>query len=94
MLCIVLFLFTAFPLQFATDFTSRVFGQRKKTWIAALFSLAAFVFTLFCNKYYNTFYNAFGKYLFPVFILFCNVIPSLLLFLPKQNKKSAKKERA
>ncbi|MBR2330745.1 MAG: GerAB/ArcD/ProY family transporter [Clostridia bacterium] len=92
MICIVLFLFTSFPLQFATDFTSRVFGERKKTWIAALISFAAFLFTLFCNKYYNAFYTVFGKYLTPVFIVFCNVIPSLALFLPKQNKKTKKKE--
>lgn len=93
MLCIVLFMFTAFPLQFATDFTARVLGERKKTWIAAVYSLLAFVFVLFCNKYYNTFYQIFGNTLVPVFIIFCNVIPSLFFFLKEKHKKKQPKEK-
>lgn len=92
MLCIVLFLFTAFPLQFATEFTARVFGQRRKKWFAAAYSLLAFVFVLFCNKYYNAFYGAFSGYLTPVFIVFCNVIPSLSFFLKDKKKQSVKEK--
>ena len=66
--------------------------QLKLYGVCALIAFAAFLFTLFCNKYYNAFYTVFGNYLAPVFIVFCNVIPSLVLFLPKQNKKTKKKE--
>ena len=87
-LSIILFFYVSFPLQYATDFSMRLFGPNKRRIFAAAFSVLAFVFVLFCNKYYNTFYQTFSVYLPPVFMVGSNLIPALLLLIvPKKSKK-------
>lgn len=88
LLCIVLFIYTATPLHFATDLTTRVCGGKRRVWFSAAFNLGALLFTLFCNQHYNAIYTLFGEYLFPVFWVFADLLPlALLLFTLKTTKK-------
>lgn len=81
-LSIVLFFFTATPLQYATAFATRATGLKTKLPAVVAVCLSAFLFTLFCNKYYDSIYAFFGKYLHFVFIAFGNLAPLGFLFLP------------
>lgn len=87
MLCIVLFFYVAFPLQYAAECGSKLLGERAKPCFSAIFSVAAFLFTLFCNKHYDAFYRVFGRYFSPFFLLFNGVIPVLALLLQPNRKK-------
>ena len=69
LLCVVLFIATATPLAYASEFTAQVLHTSRKTPIAAALSFAAFLFVLFCNKYYNRFYAVISGKLFPVFLV-------------------------
>ena len=99
LICVVLFIFVATPLHYAADFTARTIGGKGRVWFAALFNLAALLFTLFCNQHYNAVYTLFGRYLFPVFWLFADILPLLLLLLtlkkdkPKNAEKTGKGEK-
>ena len=87
MLCVVLFFYTAAPLQYTVYFCSKIARTNRKTTLSALVCFAAFLFVLFCNKYYNTLYAFFCETLFPVFLLFSGGLPiacSLLNF--KENR--------
>ena len=90
-LCIVLFFATAAPLFFSVDLIAEVLPKHNKLVLSALFNLGAFVFTLFCNKYYDRIYAFFGSYLPPLFIFF-NLLPLALLLLSGR-KKSPNKEK-
>ena len=81
-LSIVLFFFVATPLQYSTAFASRATGMQSKFPFAVLVCLGALLFTLFCNKFYDSIYAFFGKYLHFVFIIFGNLAPLGFLFLP------------
>lgn len=88
LLCILLFIYVATPLHYATDFTTCLFGGKRRVWFAAAFNVAALIFTLFCNQHYNAIYALFGQYLFPVFWVFADLFPlALLLLLIKKRKK-------
>ncbi len=98
LLCIVLFFYVATPLRHVVDYTAKASGFPSKTALSFLVHLGAFLFVLFCNKYYNAIYAFFGNYLFPVFWLFSNLLPLLFLLLksdhaPAKMKKSRKKEK-
>ena len=86
MLCIVLFFNVATPLVYTVDFTSRCMGPQKKTLFSAIISIGAFVFVLFCNKYYNSFYAVISGKLFPVFWVFSLLLPLLTLLLRRDNR--------
>ncbi len=90
MLCIVLFFFVATPLRHATDCAARAVGLRGKTILSCILHLGAFFFVLFCNKYYNAVYAFFGKYTFPLFWLFSNLLPLLFLLLKGDNTPTQK----
>ncbi len=94
LLCIVLFVFVSTPLHYATDFTTRLCGGKRRVWFAAAFNLAALLFTLFCNQHYNAIYALFGQYLFPVFWIFADLFPLALLFLVVKKRKKEKKAYA
>ena len=94
LLCIVLFIYVATPLHYATDLTTRVFGGKRRVWFATAFNLAAFVFTLFCNQHYNAIYALFGKYLFPVFWALADFLPLALLLLTLKKRKKENKTYA
>ena len=83
MLCIVLFFYVATPLRHCVDFASRTCNIKGKAGTSFIINLSAFVFTLFCNKYYDRIYALFGNYLFPIFWVF-TLLPLLLLLLKKE----------
>lgn len=99
LLCIVLFVYTATPLHYATDLTVRTLGGKRRVWFATAFNLAALLFVLFCNQHYNAIYALFGQYLFPVFWVFADFLPlALLLFAvkkkrPEDSKRTTRKEK-
>ena len=83
LLCIVLFFYVATPLNYAVHFTTKTANLRSKTLLSLAVSFAAFLFVLFCNKYYDRIYAFFGTNLFPVFLVF-NLLPITLLLLKKE----------
>ena len=85
-LSIVLFFFLATPLQYATAFATRATGLKSKLPFAIAVCLGAFLFTLFCNKYYDSIYALFGEKLFFMFALFGNLAPLSFWFLPYKKK--------
>ena len=85
MLCVTLFFYTATPLFYSVHFLSKSIRTHGKTWVSALVHFGAFLFVLFCNKYYNSVYALFGNYLFILFFLFDGLIV-LLLLLPKEKR--------
>lgn len=91
LLSVVLFFYTCIPLHYTTDLLCRTVHTQRRTLIAGALSLGGFVFTLFCNKYYDRFYTLFSGKLWFVFWIFADALPLLLLFLPR--KKSGQKER-
>ena len=52
LVCIVLFFYVATPLQNATACLQKTSGAHGKTLLSILINLAAFLFTLFCNRFY------------------------------------------
>ncbi len=86
MLCVVLFFYVATPLRHATSLAYKIAGGQKIA-LAFIINALAFLFVLFCNKYYDSIYFVFGNYLFPVFWVF--TLSPLLLFLLKKEKKRA-----
>ena len=94
LLSVVLFFYTCLPLQYTTQLYAKTFSLRSKPLVSTLLNLGLFLFTLFCNKYYNGFYNAIAKTLYPIFWL-VNLSTLLLLLLPKfESKQTAKKEKS
>ncbi len=89
-LCIVLFFATATPLFYAVDLTATAFAKNNKLILSATVNFGAFLFVLFCNKYYDSVYAFFGNALPPLFIAF-SLLPLLLLLLKQPNP--AKKEK-
>ena len=86
LLCIVLFFYVATPLRHAVDYTSKTSGVQSKTLLSFLINLAAFLFALFCNKYYDRIYAFFGRYAYPFFWLLGVLLPLLLLLLKEDRK--------
>lgn len=86
LLTVVLFFYTSLPVHYATGCIAKLFGVQRRTWISALLNVALFVFALFCNRLYNQFYHAISNRLAPVFWFIADMLPLLLLFLPKNGK--------
>ena len=90
MLCIVLFFFTATPLHYATESIAHITDAKGKILISGILNFAAFLFVLFCNKYYDAIYAFFGERFYYAFFLFSDLAPLFLLFLiPKKEKNDA-----
>ncbi len=94
LLCIVLFIYVATPLHYATDLTTRTLGGKRRVWFAILFNLGALLFVLFFNQHYDAIYALFGQYLFPVFWVFADILPLLLLLLTLKKEKKGEKRYA
>ncbi len=102
MLCIVLFFYVSTPLRNVVDYTAKASNFPSKTALSFFVHLGAFLFVLFCNKYYNAIYAFFGNYAFPLFWLFSNILPLLFLLLkgdktrgkPAKEKAGKKKEKS
>ena len=85
-LCIVLFFATALPLFYTVELTAQAFTQNNKLLLSAGINALAFLFVLFCNKYYDRIYALFGNALPPLFIAF-SLAPISLLLLNKRQKE-------
>ncbi len=91
LLCAVLFVYVATPMQYASNFTARLLPIKHKTLISLVLNVGAFVFVLFCNKYYNAIYGFFGRYGFIFYTLLGNLLPSCLaLFFLGGGRKDGK----
>ena len=90
----VLLLFNAcLPILYCIEFFSAGLDSSKRVLPSFVLNLALFFFVLYCNKYYNAIYGFFEN-AFPVFWIFCVVIPLACLFLllkkPKKNVENNK----
>ena len=90
-LCTLLFFATAIPLFYAVEFSAQAFTKNNKLILSAIVNFGAFLFVLFCNKYYDKVYAFFGNALPALFIAFS--LSTLFLLLLKQ-KNTAKKEKS
>ena len=78
-LCVPLFFFTALPLFYSVQTASKVFTHSARLPLVVGVNLGAFLFTLLCNRFYDTIYALFGNTLFFLFPL--ALVPAFLLFL-------------
>ena len=92
LLCVTLFYYTTLPLQYTVHFLSGIYPLRTKNVYAVAVCLAALVFTLFCNQYYNSIYAFFGNQLSPIFYLidFAPLATFLLLIFEHRARKKEK----
>lgn len=86
-LSVVLFFYTCLPLQYTTNLLADAIGTKRKTWLAAALNFVLLVLVLFLNKHYDGFYAVIGGKLFWVFWIFADLLPLLVLLLPKARKK-------
>lgn len=81
MLCIVLFFAVGAPLLYTTDFLAVSIRTERKTLLSAAVCFAAFLFVLYMNKYYDSVYALVAGKLYPLFLLFADLLPLAFLFL-------------
>ncbi|MBQ9728068.1 MAG: GerAB/ArcD/ProY family transporter [Clostridia bacterium] len=87
-LSIVLLFYTCLPLQYVTNVTAELIGTDRKAPISTALNVLAFLFTLVCNKYYDSFYKIISGRLFWVFFIVADLLPVVLcLLLPKSEPK-------
>ncbi len=87
LLSVALIFFTALPIVYAGELSANLFRTEKKTLISLILNLLAFVFVLFCNRLYDSFYAVFTGPLVPVFTFISYLLPCFCLFLPKMTDK-------
>ena len=78
--CVALFFYACSPLLFAVRCIKHVYPNGSSAVISGVLSIAFFLFTLFCNKYYDSIYALFSRQLYPVFFLFSVGLPLATLF--------------
>lgn len=88
LLSAVLLFYTSLPLLYTTELTTRVFGIKRKALPSAILSIALFVFVLFMNKYYDSFYSVIGGTLIPVFWFISYLLPLFCLILPSKKERT------
>ncbi len=98
LLTVVLAFYTCLPLLYTTELTAKIVGTKRKSLYSAILSLALFIFILFVNQYYDSFYRFISGKLSPVFWFVADMVPLFCLLLPLFEKKNAlknetKKER-
>lgn len=89
LLTILLIFYTCLPLQLAVHSFTRGIQTQKTLLPSIVLNLGLFVFTLFCNNYYNTLYEWISVHFMPVFLIFSYFIPLLVVLLIcwKKDKK-------
>ena len=87
-LTVVLFFYTALPLQLSVECFCRCANLRGKAIPSAVLCVGAYFVLLFLNKYNNTIHNFFFTATPPVFLLFSVVVPWLFLAFLSKNKGS------
>ena len=90
LLSAVLLFYTTLPLLYATELMAWTFHTERKVRFAAPITLAAFLFVLFMNKRYDTFYALISGKLTPIFWLIAYLLPLFCLFLPEKSKRKEK----
>lgn len=80
LLCVVLFFYTALPVLYTVRCVKCVLPNLSSAVVSGVLSFGLFLFTLFCNKYYDGIYHFFGNGLYAVFWLFGLILPLFLLF--------------
>lgn len=91
LLSIVLLFYTCLPLQYTTHLLARLCHTERRTLISAILHILLFLFVLYMNRYYDTFYKLITAVPY-AFWLFANILPLFLLLLPSKNG-SAPKEK-
>ena len=89
LLTIVLLVYTCLPIHYATGCIAKTLRVRRRTWISTIINLALFLFALFGNRFYNRLYYVISIRLSPIFWIVADMLPLLLLFLPKNGKPPA-----
>ena len=80
LMCIALLFYACVPFLYAVRGIHRIAPKISPCLLSGGIALGFFLFTLFCNKYYDAIYALFGYYLYPVFWVFGFVLPLFLLF--------------
>lgn len=96
LITVVLFFFTALPVQLAVDLFAKGLSIEQKTLPAVGVNVLLFVAVLFLNRRYNGVYSFFTKTLSPVFFFFGTLLPVLallLLLLNRQDRGQVRVER-
>lgn len=88
LITVVLFFFTALPVQLSVDLFSKGLSLRQKTLPSAGVNLGLFIAVLFLNRRYNAVYAFLTKTLSPVFFIFGTLAPLLALLWVVLNTKS------
>ena len=91
-LCVVLFFYVCTPLQYSVNLLSHTLGADKKIIFSAILNFAAFLFVLFCNRFYDRIYGVISGRLAPVFWVFW-LLPLLSFFLPNGNSRRERRPR-
>ena len=91
-LCVVLFFYACTPLQYSVNLLSHTLGADKKIVLSALLNFAAFLFTLFCNRFYDRIYSVICGRLAPVFWAFW-LLPLASFFLPSGNRRENERKK-
>lgn len=95
LLTAILLLATILPILLSNFCLRAVFGEKFKLVFSIGINGALFIFVLFCNKYYNLFYEIFTTRLWWIFPIFSVVTPLLcLLFLIGENTSNKRKSKS
>lgn len=87
MLSVVLLVYTCLPLVNATDCICYIFKTKRRAALSLCINLPLFLFALYANRRYNFFYALISGNLPFLFWLIADLLPLLLLFLPKKRKE-------
>ncbi len=87
LLTVVLLFYNCLPFLYATEFTARIFRTNRKMLFSGIFSVAALLFVLFVNRFYNSFYSFISGKSAPIFWIVADMVPLFCLLLPKSTKK-------
>ncbi|MBR2023589.1 MAG: GerAB/ArcD/ProY family transporter [Clostridia bacterium] len=88
LLCILAFFYACVPFLYTVRCVKRLAPKFSPCLSSGILAVVAFVFTLFCNKYYDAIYSLFGYRLYPVFWVFGFILPLLLLFFTGGKKRA------
>ena len=86
LLTVALLFYTCLPVHYATGCIAKSLRVTRRTWISAFINFALFLFALFGNRLYDAYYAVISTRLAPVFWFVADMLPLLLLFLPKNGK--------
>ena len=90
MLTIVLFYFTAMPLQYTTNLFCHAIRSKRTALVSALLNGGLLLVLLFGNKFYNTVYTVISGKLSFVFWVAAGLFTLLFSLLPALEKKEKK----